>query len=134
MNIPTEIPVSGNARQVAGWIWRNLVPKSGQCGTVQGELIRTIEKLSWEARNNGNANWDSGFEILIAFLEHTICDEPQIAKKLKQSIGEDLCRLRDYQRPCTDEDIYVRLTAAAVEWCRIHPQLISKPVDPSLHR
>jgi len=42
-------------------IWVNYVPKSGQSDTVEGELIRAIEKLRYEAQNNGNVNWDQGF-------------------------------------------------------------------------
>ncbi|MFS0907509.1 hypothetical protein AB3N02_31575 [Priestia aryabhattai] len=37
-------------------IWVKYVPKSGQSGVVEGELIRAIEKLRCEAQDNGNAN------------------------------------------------------------------------------
>jgi hypothetical protein len=134
MDTLTEIPVAGDTGKVARWIWHNLVPKSGQCNTVQGELIRSVEKLSWEARNNGNINWDSGFEILLAFLENTLCEEPGIADDMKESIRKDLGMLRDYEYPCTEEDLYDRLTEAVVAYCRLHPRLIPKPANPSLHR
>jgi hypothetical protein len=134
METPTEIPVSGDTREVGHWIWRNLVPKSGQCSTIQGELLRAVEKLSWEAQNNGNVNWDSGFVILLDFLESTICDEPGIADEMKKSLLEDVTVLRDYEYPYTEEDLYDRLTDAVVAYCRLHPRLIPKPVDPSLHR
>jgi hypothetical protein len=39
------IDTSGNDDDVAAWIWHDLVPKSGQADTVQGELLRAIEKL-----------------------------------------------------------------------------------------
>src|SRR5437868_15254469 len=97
MGMPAEIPLSADTRAVAKWIWQNLVPKSGQCSTVQGELLRAVEKLSWEAQNNGNVNWDSGFTILVDFLERTLCNEPQISDELKQSIRDDLRTLRDYE-------------------------------------
>jgi hypothetical protein len=38
-------------------IWKNFVPPSGQAATVQGELLRAIEKLRDEAMRNGNGNW-----------------------------------------------------------------------------
>lgn len=39
-------------------IWRNFVPKSGQADSLQGEMLRQIEKLRYEAQNNGNINWE----------------------------------------------------------------------------
>ncbi len=134
MNTPTEIPISTDDREIAKWIWHNLVPKSGQCNTVQGELLRAVEKLSWEAQNNGNINWDAGFERLIDYLERTLCGEAGISDELKQSIREDLTVLRDHDYPYTEDDLCNRLTAAVVAYCRLHSRLIPKPVDPTLHR
>lgn len=134
MTTPTQIPLSSDAREVAKWVWQNLVPKAGQCDTVQGELLRAVEKLSWESQNNGNINWDSGFEILIAYLERILCGDPQIGDELKQSIHDDLEILRDYDYPYTEDDLYERLTEAVVAYCRLYPGLIPKPVDPQLQR
>jgi hypothetical protein len=53
-----RIDTSGDDHSVAIWIWRHMVPKSGQSGTVQGELLRAVEKLRWEAQSNGNINRD----------------------------------------------------------------------------
>ncbi|MFD3274338.1 hypothetical protein ACE3MS_30040 [Paenibacillus dendritiformis] len=47
----------------AKYLWQTYVPKQGQAETVQGELIRAIEKLRGEAQRNGNINWDKGFVI-----------------------------------------------------------------------
>lgn len=43
-------------------IWKKYVPKQGQADSVQGELLREIEKLRIEAQCNGNLNWDENFE------------------------------------------------------------------------
>jgi hypothetical protein len=49
-------------------IWQTYVPKSGQSASVQGELLRAVEKLRDEAIRNGNVNWTRGsrssFDIL----------------------------------------------------------------------
>lgn len=37
-------------------IWKEQVPKSGQSLTVEGELIRVIERLRWEAMGTANMN------------------------------------------------------------------------------
>jgi hypothetical protein len=40
----------------AGAIWKTKVPPSGQADTIEGELLRAVEKLRWEAQGNGNIN------------------------------------------------------------------------------
>jgi len=56
-------------------IWKELVPPSGQADSLQGELLRQLEKLRGEAEDNGNINWDDNFEWFCGF----------IASKLKES-------------------------------------------------
>ena len=124
MDTPTEIPLSPDSNEVARWIWRNLVPKSGQCSSIQGELLRAVEKLLWEAQNNGNINWGAHFEILIDFLEIILCNDPQISQDLKSSVRDDLAVLRDYESPCLEIELFDRLTEAVVTYCRLHPRLI----------
>jgi hypothetical protein len=97
MNTPTEIPLAGDTHEVARWVWHNLVPKSGQCSSIQGELLRAVEKLCWEAQNNGNINWDCGFEILLDFLESNLCNEPRLPDEMRASVWKDLGVLRNYE-------------------------------------
>ncbi|MGX5573069.1 hypothetical protein [Bacillus toyonensis] len=40
----------------AKFIWKNYVPKSRQAKTVQGALLREIEKLRYEAHNSESIN------------------------------------------------------------------------------
>ncbi len=62
------------------FIWKNYVPKSGQSNVLQGELLRELEKLRFEAQNNGNMNWDNDFSYFCDFIKETLC---------KQSIYSD---------------------------------------------
>jgi ankyrin repeat protein len=58
-----------NYLETAKTIWKKLVPKSGQADTIQGELLRAIEKLRDEAQRNGNINYSENcHEILIDYL------------------------------------------------------------------
>ena len=45
----------------------DLVPESGSCSTVAGELIRAAGRLNWDFYNNGMGNNESG---AINFLKH----------------------------------------------------------------
>jgi len=42
-------------------IWQNFIPQIGQAECVQGELLREVEKLRYEACVNGNKNWNGQF-------------------------------------------------------------------------
>jgi hypothetical protein len=48
-------------------LWQTPVPASGHAATVQGELLRAVEKLRDEAQRNGNLNWGSGHEVFIEY-------------------------------------------------------------------
>jgi hypothetical protein len=124
------IPVWGDDEKIARWIWRNLVPGWGPCDSVQGELLRSIEKLRVEAQNDGNANWDDGFAGYVDYLDRTLGSEPGLAPDDKAAVQTDLDRLRDYEDPCVDDGPYERLTAQAVAFCRRHPFVTSRTIDP----
>jgi hypothetical protein len=134
METQSAIPITDDSFKIAKWVWQNLVPKSGQASTVQGELLRCVEKLAWEAQNNGNVNWEPQFEMLLHYLENTLCAEPHFDSAAKQSIRRDTKRLRQYKRPYTDQDLYDRLTEHVVAYCRIHPHLIQKLKDSAQTR
>src|SRR5689334_112920 len=91
-----QIDISGDDHAVSSWIWRNLVPKNGQASTVQGELLRAIEKLRWEAQENGNINWDEGFVILIDFVEQTLATSGVLTPSERQVMKSDVDRLRNF--------------------------------------
>jgi hypothetical protein len=37
-------------------LWQKAVPRTGQAATIQGELLRAVERLRDEAQRNGNIN------------------------------------------------------------------------------
>ncbi|BCV42108.1 MAG: hypothetical protein Sw1PiTSA_12130 [Shewanella algae] len=130
----TRIPQGENTAQ---WIWENLVPDSGQSETVQGEILRAIEKLAHEAQANGNFNWDQGFQKLVSFLKDTLLSEKSFSETTRISIERDLSRLEHFifptelkdrsdahLLPCVDDELYDRLTDNLVEFCRFNPQTI----------
>lgn len=117
----------------AGWIWRIYVPKRGQANTVQGELVRAVEKLRDEAGRNGNINWDDGFERLVLFLQRTLSDPQVFDASAAQEITDDLTMIGNPDIPANDEP-FDRLTDRLVEWSRKHPEPVAHPHDPDLHR
>lgn len=145
MSSATQIDMAGNTSDIARWIWRHAVPKSGQADSIQGETLRAIEKLRREAQMNGNINWGPSFERLIDFLHKTFTTAPCFAAQTKKSISDDLSRLRQFSPPTqwrsredasngpyVDDDLYNRLIEHLVCFCRLHPHLLPHEVDPLL--
>jgi len=56
-------------------IWKKLVPQQGQAESLQGELLRVVEKLRYEAQQNGNINWDDDFAYFCDFLQDNLCQK-----------------------------------------------------------
>src|SRR5262249_37085808 len=97
-------------------IWHMFVPKSGQADTVQGELLRAVEKLRDEATRNGNINWDRGFELLLAYLRERLIDPKAFASAVNETTARALDRLADFDHPCIDDDLYDALGDRVVEY------------------
>jgi len=101
-------------------IWTEQVPPRGQSYTVQGELLRGVEKLRWEAQNNGNINWSDQFEDLASFIEQTLVESGDFDVAAAAEIRADIARLRNFDEPETNDAPYDRLSDRVVEWSRAH--------------
>jgi hypothetical protein len=113
-------------------LWRTAVPPGGQAATVQGELLRAVEKLRDEAQRNGNINWDIGHEILIGYLRDHLLTAPQFDTTARQEIKTDLDRLSAFEYPETSDTAYDRLSDRVIEWCHAHPEPVPHTHNPDL--
>lgn len=115
------------------YIWSQFVPKTGQAQTVQGELLRAVEKLRDEAVRNGNGNWDQGFEILLGYLEAHLLDAQVFVPDVLLQTEETLSRLRDYENPLLEDGPYDDLGDRVVDYFRHYG---SRPhrANPELRR
>jgi hypothetical protein len=101
-------------------IWKSFVPKSGQANTVQGELLRAVEKLRDEALRNGNLNWDEGFEMLLNYLESKFTDRKVYSEESLKKTKDILARLRDFNNPYLEDDLYDELGNRVVEYYKFY--------------
>ncbi|RZJ54060.1 MAG: ankyrin repeat domain-containing protein [Flavobacterium sp.] len=123
-----------NYMATAKVIWQKLVPKSGQADTVQGELLRAIEKLRDEAQRNGNGNFNKNCHgILIDYLRQNLVDENIFTKKETTEINADLDRLAKKNSPYTEDDIYDRITNRIVDWYLKNPTQIAHKKNDTLY-
>jgi hypothetical protein len=143
----TQIDLTGSSDDVARWLWKTLVPKSGPASFLQAEVLRAIERLRWEAQVNGNINWDDGFDTLADFIETTLTSQPCFSTHVKESIRQDVDRLRNFlspnelvddsqipDLPYIDDDLYDRLTDRLITFCRSNPTLIPFTPNPEQYR
>lgn len=119
--------------QEARILWQTFVPRRGQAETVQGELIRSVEKLRDEANRNGNVNWSSNHEKLVAFVRGTLLDSGLFDTAAETEIHSDTRRLLDFEHPATEDEPFDRLTDRIVEWSRAHPHPVPRDLDTDLH-
>eukprot|EP00388_Colpodella_angusta_P006091 GDKJ01018310.1.p1 GENE.GDKJ01018310.1~~GDKJ01018310.1.p1 ORF type:complete len:324 (+),score=36.86 GDKJ01018310.1:2124-3095(+) len=115
-------------------IWQKLVPKSGQAETVQGELLRAIEKLRDEAQRNGNINFHKNCHgILIDYLRKHLVENNIFEKEIIIEINNDLDRLSKDNSPYTEDDIYDRITNRIVDWYLKNPTQIRHEQNDKLY-
>ena len=119
-------------------LFDRLVPVSGQAPTVQGELVRAVNKLANDFVSNGFANWDAGYESLSAFALRHLADGT-FGPQTCAGIRADIEHIQTYGR---GEDTggydleagFDRLMQASVGWCQRHPDAIPHSQDPELKR
>ncbi|MEL6698863.1 MAG: hypothetical protein AAFP89_21640 [Bacteroidota bacterium] len=116
------------------FIWKNYVPQSGQSEFVQGELLIAVEKLRYEAQDNGNTNWDGGHEVLAVYIKTTLIDDGKFDVSKQGEITGDIARLLDFDNPYLEDDIYDRLTERVVDFFIQNPEPILHVYNEDLHR
>lgn len=114
-------------------IWKEFVPKSGQAETLQGELLRAVEKLRDESHRNGNRNWDNGFKTLSSFLQTNLCDKAIFSKERIRQIKQSLKLISKSKQPCLDDDPYDFLGERVVDFYK-HYGSKAHVINPNLLR
>ncbi|MCE9637702.1 MAG: ankyrin repeat domain-containing protein [Planctomycetes bacterium] len=105
-------------------LWRELVPRSGEADTVQGELIRSLGRLADEALRNGNGNWDRRFVRMCNFAANTL-DDPVVfsadeIRVIQTAIDAVLAHEQVKRGP------HDALAQFAVRWCERRRELVPR--------
>ncbi|MBU9736073.1 hypothetical protein [Diplocloster agilis] len=139
------------------YIWKNYVPAKGQSNVLQGEMLRQIEKLRYEAQNNGNRNWDEDFEYFCDFLTRALCSSDALSRQEKAQVqdalhkmkaaGQTALRYKNGQitdeeletkyhgeLACTQDELYDLVNDAIGAFYVKNPTPIPYHPNPSIHR
>lgn len=116
-------------QEQAKYIWKTYVPKSGVAETVQGELLRSIEKLRDEAQRNGNKNWNiiTSHEQLALFIQKTLIDSGVFDASAFEEIQKNIARILNFKSPATSDDLYDFIVFRIVDWFIQNKTPISNP-------
>ena len=72
-------------------IWNRWVPQRGYAQVLQGELLRQIERLRYEAQHNENRSWNDDLLYYCDFLRSTLREADCLTP---EEIGRASCRER----------------------------------------
>jgi hypothetical protein len=118
---PIVVP-PGTWQQQHAQLWQLLVPATGACQTVQGEVVRIAGRVASELHRNGGVNWDAQFAaMLAAFCQHVasgVALEPAEVAEAKALAG----KVRAQPDGHTD-----RLAELAVRWVARNPTPVPLP-------
>ena len=116
-----ELDPSVPALRQHGELWDLLVPDSGQCRTLQGEVIRIAGRVGHEVYDNGGINWDRSFgKLLDQYLSVVRSGLPMPPDSLARAEAA-VASLKARSMNTGDID---EITKLAVEWVRLNPVLV----------
>lgn len=109
-------------------LWELLVPGSGACKTVQGEVIRITGRVNDELMRNGGGNWDAQYRKMVnALLKHL-----ESGNSLDPSSLEEAKSLASGLLSDSSGKSSVRLCRLAVDWVLKNP--VPVPLGPVDYR
>ena len=115
-----ELDPSVPALRQHGDLWDLLVPDSGQCQTLQGEVIRIAGRVGYEVYDNGGINWDRSFGALLdqylSVVRSGLPMPPDSVARAEAAVASLKSRSMSHQ--AVDD-----ITELAVAWVRLNPVL-----------
>ena len=102
-------------------LWDQLVPDSGQCQTLQGEVIRIAGRVGHEVYDNGGINWDRSFGALLdqylGVVRSGLPMPPASVARAEAAVASLKGRSMSHQ--AVDD-----IMELAVAWVRLNPVLV----------
>jgi len=116
-----ELDPSVPALRQYGELWDLLVPDSGQCRTLQGEVIRIAGRVGHEVYDNGGINWDRSFGKLLDQYLRVVASgvslPPDSLSRAEAAVAS--LKSRSMSHEAVDE-----ITKLAVAWVHLNPVLV----------
>jgi hypothetical protein len=109
-------------------LWDYLVPSSGKCATVQGEVIRITGRIGDEIYRNGGLNWDSDYRKMLKALQEYFGMGTSLDSADMEQVGKSAKAINQFELGKKDEGDVRVLQNMAVKWVSINttPILLEK--------
>lgn len=120
-----EFPSNLAYPEIAQKIWNESVPASGVSDNVQGELLRSVERLRDEAQRNGNINYDKEHKGMAVFIRDTLLGSKLFDQPVSEKIRQYSAQLLKEEYPYLEDDIYDYLTDRICEFYLTNPEPIA---------
>jgi hypothetical protein len=114
-------PANLHYPEVVYKIWQEMVPREGPAPTVQGELLRSVEKLREEAQQHANAHYRKTHKRMAVFLRDTLIGSGIFDKAEKERIRSEAGRLMKAGKPVVDDQLYDHLVDQVCVFYTKHP-------------
>lgn len=102
-------------------LWEFLVPASGKCATVQGEVIRITGRIDSESNGNGGANWDAEYRKMLKALINFFALGKALDEDDIKAAQQAACDVNSCKAACCCGDEIGMLVEFAVKWVRQNP-------------
>lgn len=112
-------------------LWDYLVPGSGACKTVQGEVIRINGRVSYEILDNGGMNWDKDFRAMLTALGQHLASHNALSEEELEEVRKLISILKSGDG--WEEELN-RLCELSVEWVLKNPNPVPLGAPPIADR
>lgn len=104
-------------------LWEFLVPSSGRCVTMQGEVIRITGRIDDESNRNGGANWDTEYRKMLEALTKYFLQGNALDKDEIEDINNAINEINNHKAACIIcQKAIDKLMELAVKWVIQNPE------------
>lgn len=103
-------------------LWEFLVPSSGSCATVQGEVIRITGRVDDESNRNGGANWDKEYRKMLEALTTYFLHGNALSGEEMEDAGHAIHEIDRCRGACGCQKEIDQLAGLAVKWVSQNPE------------
>lgn len=106
-------------------LWEFLVPSSGRCITMQGEVIRVTGRIDGEINRNGGANWDTEYRRMLGSLTKYFLQGNTLNKDEIEDMKDAINEINTHKAACIIcQKAIDKLMELAVKWVIQNPDPI----------
>lgn len=108
-------------------LWADQVPLFGQSETVEGELLRAVERIRWQAFNYAHAHWDAHYDHFANYLREHLCKD-------YANLETDIDAISTPDTPCYTERVYDRIVVHILKRCEKLSEYTKREIDETVKR